>query len=400
MYITRPDGKVVEVDDERSIANLLMQANWRESTEQEIKHYKVRKEHFLAQTAESDTTDSEANVYYQTVSSSPDGYGMSRDILKTEIFAQGVLLQEEYKNQKVGLLYSYPNTVTTLQTDVRLIMTMFESDHIPEDWPEYLKMADEIIVPSKWCHDVFKKSGIDTVVIPLGYNDKVFTYIDRPIPFKEDKPFTFIHYNSFNMRKGFAEVMAAFTEEFKDTEPVRLILKTTANKPPLPILKSQYPNIDIITDNVSESKLVNILSEANCMVYPSRGEGFGITPLEAMATGIPAIVPNAHGISEYFNPNYMLEVKVEKKSPALYQRFKGQFVGDMIECDVKDLRKQMRYAFNHQKEMYDLGKLSSEYVKRYTYEETAKALAKLIHKWQATEVIKRNDSKYLQVDRI
>ena len=401
MHITRHDGKVVEIDQQTMVEKALRNPDWRYSNQNEIDTYEAKKAQLIAQTkANSETNGEGINIYYQTVSSSPDGYGMSRDILKTELHGNGVLLQENFNRQKVGLLYSYPTSVLSMETDVRLIMTMFESDHIPEDWPDYLKMADEVIVPSKWCADVFKKSGIATTVVPLGYNDRVFQYIDRVIPIKKKQPFTFIHYNSFNMRKGFSEVFAAFTEEFKTNEPVRLILKTTDPRPPLPILKSQYPNIDIITGRVTEKELTDILAKANCMVYPSRGEGFGITPLEAMATGIPAIVPNAHGISEYFNNNYMLEVKVEKESPALYQRFKGQFVGNMVECDVKDLRKQMRYAYNHQEEMYELGKLASEYVKKYTYRETARLLAPILTKWELADVIKRNDSKFLQMEKV
>ncbi len=400
MHITRPDGVVVEIDDDNGIMRALRNPKWRKSEAHEIDAYMAQKNQMLAQTEASAGENPEGlPVYYQTVSSSPDGYGMSRDILKTEIFGKGVLLQEDYQNQKVGLLYSYPTTITSMQNDVRLVMTMFESDHIPEDWPEYLKMADEVIVPSKWCADVFAKSGINCTVVPLGYNDRVFKYIERDIPVEKEDVFTFVHYNSFNMRKGFSEVFAAFTEEFKTTEPVKLILKTIDPRPPLPIIKSQYPNIDVIAGKLTEKELCDLLGTANCMVYPSRGEGFGITPLEAMATGLPAIVPNAHGISEYFNSNYMLEVKVEKESPALYQRFKGQFTGNMVECSVKDLRKQMRYAYNHQVEMKELGKSASEYVKKYTYRETSERLAEILKKWNTTEVIKRNDSKYLQVEK-
>lgn len=401
MHITRPDGKVVEIDDEDSLRILLAKAGWRESSDDERAEYETRKAQMIAQTAASaGNDDSIQGVYYQTVSSSPDGYGMSRDILKTELFKQGVALQEELKHQKVGLLYSYPTGVTQMRTDVRLIMTMFESDKIPEDWPDYLNMADEVIVPSKWCADTFARSGVNATVVPLGYNHHIFKYVDRPLPVEQDKDFVFIHYSSFNIRKGFPEIFQAFTEEFNTNEPVKLILKTTDRRPAIPIFKEQYPNIEVICGNVAEQELADILGRSNCMVYPSRGEGFGITPLEAMATGLPAIVPNAHGISEYFNSNYMLEVKADERCPGLYHSFKGQDVGEMVVCDVEDLKKQMRYAYNHQKEMHELGKAASEYVRAYTYEKTAERLAEIIKRWESTEIIKRNDSKYLQVERV
>lgn len=401
MYITRPDGHVVEIDDEESAARLLMQAGWRESTDDEIQAKEARKAEVFARIAEeSDQSSDLPKVYYQTVASSPDGYGMSRDILKSELFQKGIMLQEDFKAQKVGLLYSYPTGITQMRTDVRIIMTMFESDKIPADWPEYLHMAEEVIVPSKWCADVFAKSGVKATVVPLGYNDRAFKFIERPIPVDNSAPFTFIHYGSFNMRKGFSEVFKAFTEEFKTTEPVRMILKTTDRRPLIPVMKDQYPNIDVVCEQLTETELSDLLGSANCMVYPSRGEGFGITPLEAMATGLPAIVPNAHGITEYFNSQYMLEVKADERCPGLYHSFQGQDVGEMVVCDVADLRAQMRFAYNHQQQMKELGRAASEYVKKYTYRETASRLAEIFTKWEGTEIVKRNDSKYLQVEKV
>lgn len=401
MYITRPDGKVLEVDDPDQTFMLLQKAGWRESSNDEVEAYESHKTEVLARAAAArDESVDGLKVYYQTVSSSPDGYGMSRDILKSELFQQGVLMQEEFTAQKVGLLYSYPTGITQMRTDVRLIMTMFESDKIPQDWPEYLKSADEVIVPSKFCADTFARAGVKTTVVPLGYNERAFKFIERPLPVDNAAPFTFIHYSSFNIRKGFPEVFQAFTEEFGKEEPVKLILKHTDRRPMIPIMPSVYPQIEVINDRATESELSDILARSNCMVYPSRGEGFGITPLEAMATGLPAIVPNAHGISEYFNSNYMMEVKVDGRCPGLYHSFKGQDVGEMVVCDVADLKKQMRYAYNHQKEMYELGKSASEYVKKFTYQLTAQRLAEIIKRWEGTEIIKRPDSKHLRVERI
>lgn len=395
-HLTAPRGFVVEIDDAGSIEDM-KQIGYRESTDSEIDDYKARKAGLFASANKDDPGQ---GVFFLTVSPGSDGYGMSRDILKTELFTLGINMQEHYSGQKVGLLYSYPNGVLQMQTDVRLIMTMFESDKIPEDWGDYLSQADEVIVPSSWCAKTFADAGIATTVIPLGYNDRIFKYVERPVPVEHDQPFTFIHYNSFNIRKGFFEVLRAFKEEFGPNEPVRLILKSSDPKPPVPIIKTEYPNVEVITENLSELALNELLARANCMVYPSMGEGFGITPLEAMATGMPAIVPNAHGISEYFNSNYMLEVKVKEMVPGLYAKFRGQDVGKMVVCDVDDLRKQMRYAYNHQAVMHGMGKAASEYVQRYTYKVTAERLDKLIRKWMATETIKRKDSKFLKLEAV
>ena len=396
MILIGPNDHMIEVDDEASIERMMRQG-YKKADKDQIEVYRFRVQEAIERAKNTPKPD---GIYYQTVASGPDGYGMSRDHLKDEIRRLGLSMQEEFRDQKIGFLYSYPYGITAIKNDVRIIYTMFESDEIPQDWPEYLVGADEVLVPSKWCHDVFLKSGIDTTIVPLGYNDRAFKYVERPVPVEVTQNFTFIHYDSFNVRKGFFEVLEAFSQEFKDNEPVRLILKTVREETPVPIMKSQYPNVEVVRGMLTETELVDLLGRSNCMVYPSRGEGFGITPLEAMATGLPAIVPNAHGISEYFNENYMLEAKVGEKIPGLYRKFKNQPVGEMVVCDIKHLRKQMRYAYNHQAEMKELGKAASEYVKNWTYQRTAQRVFDILKKWQGAEVIKRPESNFLKVEEI
>jgi glycosyltransferase involved in cell wall biosynthesis len=244
---------------------------------------------------------------------------------------------------------------------------MFESTKIPDDWLDYLRAADEVWVPSKWNQQVFDRSGIKTKVVPLGYDEEAYTFVERTPAKKKRRDFVFLHYNAFNIRKGFTEVWKAFTKEFEKTEPVKLILKTDGNSSPLPITKSEYPNIEIIYGKITEAEMMDIMRRSDCFVFPSRGEGFGMNPLECMATGMPAILPNAHGLTEYFNADYMYEVKVKEECPALYARYKDIDVGKMYVSDVDDLRAKMRWCVNHQEDVITMGKKASEYVKQWTY---------------------------------
>ncbi len=68
------------------------------------------------------------------------------------------------------------------------------------------------------------------------------------------------------------------------------------------------PNI-IFTGRVDDFKLQELYANAICFIFPSFYEGFGIPPLEAMASGTPVIASNISAIPEvcgeaalYFNP--------------------------------------------------------------------------------------------------
>lgn len=361
-----PTGKMTIIDDLKQFDEWLKQPGFTQATAEQERLYV---ENARAKITKINAQKyAETGVYLSTVSQgAKNGYSIASKNLIKEFENAGIPVSTHYTGQKVAILFHNPYSLPRIEAPYRIIYTMFESTKIPDDWLDYLRAADEVWVPSLWNQRVFDKSGIKTKVVPLGYDDSVYTFVERTPAKKKRRDFVFLHYNAFNIRKGFTEVWKAFTKEFEKTEPVKLILKTDGNSSPLPITKAEYPNVEIIYGKITEQEMHDIMKRSDCFVFPSRGEGFGMTPLETMATGMAAILPNAHGLTEYFNKEYMYEVKVKEECPALYARYKDIDVGKMYVSDVDDLRKQMRWCVNHQEEVIEIGKKASEYVKQWTY---------------------------------
>jgi glycosyltransferase involved in cell wall biosynthesis len=70
----------------------------------------------------------------------------------------------------------------------------------------------------------------------------------------------------------------------------------------------------VFTGYVSDEELAMLYASCRALVYPSRYEGFGLPPLEAMSCGAPVIASRAHALAETLGESALL-VPVEDPAP-------------------------------------------------------------------------------------
>ena len=375
-YVVNPRGSVERVDVLHGQLREMLKNGYRRPTVKErLDHVNKEKRVELMKQPAPDVLD----VYFEAPKHrSHDGYGATSKTIIENLRAFGVRANRVYTGQRVAFVYNYPYALENVKAEYKILYTMFESSQMPDDWGRYLRMADKVLVPSEFCQRVMARQfGVEAEVVPLGYDDTIFTPIERIR--ENDAPFTFLHYDAFKYRKGWDIVLDAYDQEFTDADNVRLIFKTTVDKlPPLDV--SAYRNFEVIHKILTPEGLQDLLSLSDCFVFPSRGEGFGVTPLEAMGTGIPAIVPNAHGISQYFDWQTMEPLEVQPiKARYSNDRFKGMDLGAWYQPTVESVRRAMRREYEKWKnspkaEVNPYCQLA----KKFTIEKTAKMLAEIV----------------------
>lgn len=242
----------------------------------------------------------------------------------------------------------------------------FETTVIPKSWIGKINSFDVLFTLCKQNIEAFRNSGV-TIPIELihwGVDIGKFQEIPRP----DRDIFTFGTMGALSIRKGTDVLIDAFKEEFPTEKDVKLICKTSYNYYPFTVNDKR---IEVqMTPVTNEELMEQFFKQIDCFAFPTRGEGFGLTPLEAMATGVPVIVTGWSGPMEYMTPEVGWTIDYTFSPAKIFtdQIYKEE-CGDWAEPSKEHLRKLMRYAYEHRDEVKEKGRIAAQYVRdHWTWE--------------------------------
>lgn len=214
--------------------------------------------------------------------------------------------------QDIGLLD--PNHLSQLKYWVPYVP--IDKDPVPPIVLDRLKYAYKIVTFSQFGHDTLEKAGFTSTLILEGTDPDFLKPMDqaecrKDLGLPEDIfIFGMVAANKENPpRKGFQEALEAF-KVFVERHPETRLMIHTQQRAPGGFPVEEYANYLKIADKIvyihpyqavfnSDSK--KIAKEMNCfdaLLHPSLTEGFGLTVVEAMSCGIPAIVNNTTSMPE------------------------------------------------------------------------------------------------------
>jgi glycosyltransferase involved in cell wall biosynthesis len=171
-------------------------------------------------------------------------------------------------------------------------------------------------------------------------------------------------------------LLQAFTEEFTEYENASLLL--LAYNPFLFSIESwadkQYqllydsgikkdPRIHFLPWFPTHDWLPRIYNSAHAFVLPSRGEGFGLPYIEAMACGLPTIGTNWSGNTEFMTKDNSWLIDVEYMEGADMPPFIFPEPGSTWAYPSKDsLKAHMRDIFDNREKATTKALKASEYI--------------------------------------
>jgi glycosyltransferase involved in cell wall biosynthesis len=255
----------------------------------------------------------------------------------------------------------------------RVVRLFWETDRIPPKMVAQFAGADEIWVGSSFNVEALARWGIcrDKIkVLPTPVAVERYGGHVQPLPWADERRFTFLACFDVSVRKGWDLLFRAFFEEFKPSENARIVLNVHSS---LAIgrddlvrhlerwakafagpawlnesneWRSPEPPLLCIGEDLHADEMARFYRSGNAYVMPSRGEGWGIPAMEAMASGLPVIATAWGGQLDYMDDETALLVRC-KPAPVSAEacRENAGFAGQMwAEPDLADLRQKMRLA--------------------------------------------------------
>jgi glycosyltransferase involved in cell wall biosynthesis len=266
------------------------------------------------------------------------------------------------------------------------------SDFVDTAWQKNINMMDELWVPSEYVKNSCVKSGVTIPIKIAPHCLNIDSYLKAEDGAKISQllnTFNFAFVGEFIERKNIQALIKAFHTEFHPKENVSLLIKTSgvdisvvnnliqATKKGLK-LREKYKEDIVISGKLEKKDYLSVLKQCHAFVMPSRGEGFCIPALEAMALGVPAIYTKGTAMSEF-----CIGSAVESHSVACFGGM-GSLPNiytansNWQEINIRDLQAKMRNAYTKGTDI-DKKERCQNKAKEYSHENIGKLFKELLN---------------------
>ena len=213
----------------------------------------------------------------------------------------------------VTLSQHYPVLLPTGEAGLSLALIAWEESRLPAPMVAAINAGyDAVLATSTFTAKALTRSGVTLPVAAIGQPPDLaaFAGLERAAR-PAGEPFTFLHVSSGFPRKGLGVLLAAWARAFQPTDPVRLVIKTFPNPDSeaaarIAAMWDQLPHcaeVEVIYRDYDQAAMLGLYRRADALVSPSRGEGYNLPALEAMAAGIPLIVTGHGGHLDFCGPD-------------------------------------------------------------------------------------------------
>lgn len=208
-------------------------------------------------------------------------------------------------------------------SDKQILLTFHETDRLTNVEQNCLK-ASTVCVSSNYTKSVFANHGIDSTIVPLGFDSNHFYPTNKT--YFDDGRITFNLCGKFEKRKHHEKIIRAWIKKFgknkkyslqcaihnlfyQDQNELKLIYNTILEGKPI-------FNVSFLSNMPKNSIYNDYLNSSDIIIGMSGAEGWGLPEFQSVAIGKHAVILNATAYKEWatkensvlVEPNGMIDI--------------------------------------------------------------------------------------------
>ncbi len=332
------------------------------------------------------------------------GYTVHQRSLRQALEQIGVHITSKQDEADIAVTIMPAGNFTPVDGKYNVLYTMYECVDIPNSWIEKLSKADLIVVPCNHNKRLFSRYTDKPIEVCWeGVDVESYKYKER----KKEHPFIFLWVGASNERKGYVHTIAAWKKLWDDYPEIAkncgLIMKTTqqagtkkriigyeagapiyVDMPNERVFFADAGNAIVDTRDLSIEMMVKMYHYAHCFLFPTEGEGFGLTLAEAMATGLPCIYTPWSGPCDFISAKegYPLKfrmTKVRAMTPT-EEGWRIDLESKAASADIAHLTQRMVQVYSDYDTALSKGKKAAERIRSgFTWEISARRFVEIIN---------------------
>ena len=181
----------------------------------------------------------------------------------------------------------------------------WELPRAPARWRKDAALVDEVWAPSRYTAEALAGSAAPVRVVPHPLFVEDYARVQPGPRRRAFQGVSVFDFNSSVARKNPQGAIAAWVRAFGDDAECELTLKTQngARFPDaLRALRAAAPaNVRVIDEVWPYDQVQGLIAGADVLISLHRAEGFGLTPAEAMALGVPVLATGWAGVLDFMD---------------------------------------------------------------------------------------------------
>lgn len=282
--------------------------------------------------------------------------------------------------------FTSPHTNSFHSAPRTVLVTMFETPDFAQTAIDGVQRADALVVPSTFCQRIFQRIAPEHPIEVNHLGVDCYDVVERD---PSTRVWRWLWVGALNIRKGWPVVERTWRSFFQKRPDMELYLKTTLPEGH-PRAGQVFRSGNCIFDarRLDPEGMQALYASAHAFVFPSLGEGWGLTLAEAMSTGLPCLASRWSGHLDFATDRTcrLLDVQhvrlgitdagMEERAEARSTAEDGKYEWGVV--DWRRLGLAMIETMADYPNALKMGRAAAREVRRFTWEASGQRLATIL----------------------